>query len=114
MSWFGGKTEEPLLDDGIDSFSEGSSEVEGDGCGKCLRCSCCPDPIVAYKWGLTVLSIFLAPLSMFLATKECGFHVFLSIFLYILGFVGAVVHALIVIWMTKTVERNYKRKPTTG
>lgn len=100
---FGGsKRQEPLLGEDIESFSEGSSEIESTKC-----CSNCPGGIKVWKWTLTILSIFCAPLAMAIVTKECGFTVILSCLLYIFGWLGSVIHALIVIWGSKTVDRNY-------
>ena len=99
MSFFSSsKTDDPLLAD----FEAESSEKQSQKC-----CSNCPSGLRLFKWGLTLLSIFCAPIAMFLVTKECGFHLILSCILYILGWVGSVVHALVVIWCTKMVDRNY-------
>ena len=99
MSFFSSeKGDEPLLDE-----TDGAAEPK-------KTCWACDSSLKAYKIFLSIISVFLAPLAMFMATKECGFHVILSVVLYILGFVGAILHALIVIWGTRIVDRNWVPK----
>ena len=67
--------------------------------------------IRAWKWCLTVLSVFLPPVAVFLGTKEVGFHLVLNIVLFVLGWIGAVVHAVSIIWCTSWVDRAYESAP---
>lgn len=89
-----------------DSFlDEAERADEGDsGRGKCggLR---------SWKWALTVLSVFVPPLAVFLGLRELGMQFVISCILFIFGWIGGVIHALSIIWCTKWVDRAYTNAP---